>query len=145
MNELIPLADVLIAPSRLDWRHGLFLPKVRPWTLQTVCAVLDSQLEEEPDPELMNRYGLAEALGLTSFKTSSAISNSNLRRQQPNSDWLHSCTTTNMTHLPISRLQLHCKGHEMSLPNNALVPTRKGEAPLLAAQRRRWAGEVVRR
>ena len=26
-----------------------------------------------------------------------------------------------------------------SVPNNALVPTRKGDAPLLAAQRRRWA------
>ena len=25
-----------------------------------------------------------------------------------------------------------------SLPNNALVPTRTGEAPVLAAQRRRW-------
>ena len=27
------------------------------------------------------------------------------------------------------------------LPNNALVPTRKSEALLLAAQRRRWAIE----
>jgi hypothetical protein len=25
------------------------------------------------------------------------------------------------------------------VPNNPLVPTRTGEAPLLAAQRRRWA------
>jgi hypothetical protein len=25
------------------------------------------------------------------------------------------------------------------MPNNTLVPTRKGEAPLLAAQRERWA------
>jgi hypothetical protein len=28
-----------------------------------------------------------------------------------------------------------------ALPNNALVPTRKGDAPLLAAQRGRWAAE----
>ena len=27
-------------------------------------------------------------------------------------------------------------------PNKPLVPTRTGEAPLLAAQRRRWAGNM---
>jgi hypothetical protein len=31
------------------------------------------------------------------------------------------------------------------LPNKPLVPTRNGEAPLLAAQRRRWADERFRR
>jgi hypothetical protein len=29
----------------------------------------------------------------------------------------------------------------MDLPNNALVPTRKSEALLLAAQRERWASK----
>jgi hypothetical protein len=32
-----------------------------------------------------------------------------------------------------SDLQIHSK-----MPNKPLVPTRTGEAPLLAAQRRRW-------
>jgi len=41
-------------------------------------------------------------------------------------------------HLRSTLAGLGSKGQHMT-PNNTLVPTRKGEAPLLAAQRGRWA------
>lgn len=63
MKALIPLTEVLSKPETFDWQFGLFLPK-QPWALQTQCAVLDSQYEENPEPELTEQYSLVEALNM---------------------------------------------------------------------------------
>jgi hypothetical protein len=51
MSKLIKLREVLGAVDAFPWDHTLYMPHGVDWTLDTTCAVLDSNDENEADPE----------------------------------------------------------------------------------------------
>lgn len=66
VERLVEFRYILINASELSWKDSLFLPKDEVWTLNTKCAVLntDDLEEDEEEPQFASENNLIYALNI---------------------------------------------------------------------------------
>ncbi|TDQ37164.1 DUF7716 domain-containing protein [Aureibacillus halotolerans] len=63
MEKLIDLREVLVNVEKFSWEDSLFLPPTETWSLDTNCAILNTDdLDDEEEPRFAIDNNLKDAL-----------------------------------------------------------------------------------
>ncbi len=86
MERLITLREALSLANSASDTAALFLPLGREWTLDTVCALLETDPDDDEPPKLAQYHGLGHVLSVPQLQD--IISNAQQQLADPASEQL---------------------------------------------------------